>query len=448
MDTILQVQQQHLQIQQQQVTTEADKQQPPKAFTPAQADMSRATGGGAGGAGYQEVGDRMSVQPDVPTLERQREEIVGGGGYRSLEELDRERERRRQELYLEEKHLQRGQQQQQSTGGDYKSLSDLDRQMEHRRQELYLEEKQQQPRALRGAMTADQIEILDEKDLPSAAPTPKEGGGGMIRSMMPSWSSTSTSTTVGAPAAAKPTSDVDQRLQHAAREMGEALVLKAGELKDSAISMTSSFGKKYSTYLPVRFSKAGGTGLTEWERYGKKMDAANRLLVKAERRTNEARNAPPSKAAELYLKANRSRQKALQKALSAQELAGKMKQSMEIKLHEIQRGLTMQRDIWELYGATRLRAQEHLDCAEALLREANATSDATKAAELRNNSIHIRKKAMRKAQKAQKLAEEIQRQSEMRVEELRQRSAGSGTALGSSGSTTTGTGLKAGMGSY
>jgi hypothetical protein len=104
-------------------------------------------------------------------------------------------------------------------------------------------------------MTADQIEILDEKDLPSAAPTSKEGGGGggggMIRSMMPSWSSTSTtSTTVGAPAAAKPTSDVDQRLQHAAREMGEALVLKAGELKDSAISMTSSFGKKYSTYLP------------------------------------------------------------------------------------------------------------------------------------------------------------------------------------------------------
>jgi hypothetical protein len=448
MDTILQVQQQHLQIQQQQVTTEADKQQPPKAFTPAQADMSRATGG-AGGAGYQEVGDRMSVQPDVPTLERQREEIVGGGGYRSLEELDRERERRRQELYLEEKHLQRGQQQQQqSTGGDYKSLSDLDRQMERRRQELYLEEKQQ-PRALRGAMTADQIEILDEKDLPSAAPTSKEGGGGggMIRSMMPSWSSTS-STTVGAPAPAKPTSDVDQRLQHAAKEMGEALVLKAGELKDSAISVTSSFSKKYSTYLPVRFSKAGGTGLTEWERYGKKMDAANRLLVKAERRTNEARNAPPSKAAELYLKANRSRQKALQKALSAQELAGKMKQSMEIKLHEIQRGLTMQRDIWELYGATRLRAQEHLDRAEALLREANATSDATRAAELRNDSIHIRKKAMRKAQKAQKLAEEIQRQSEMRVEELRQRSAGSGTALGSGGSSTTGTGLKAGMGSY
>jgi hypothetical protein len=34
----------------------------------------------------------------------------------------------------------------------------------------------------------------------------------------------------------------------------------------------------------------------------------------------------------------------------------------------------MQRDIWELYGATRLRAQEHLDRAEALLREANATS--------------------------------------------------------------------------
>jgi hypothetical protein len=411
--------------------------------------MSRATGG----AGYQEVGGRMSAQPDVPTLERQREEIVGGGGYRSLEELDRERERRRQELYLEEKHLQRGQQQQQQQstgGGDYKSLSELDRQMERRRQELYLEEKQQQqqPRALRGAMTADQIEILDEKDLPSAAPTPKEGGGGMIRSMMPSWSSTSTTSTTTEVAAAKPTSDVDQRLQHAAKEMGEALVLKAGELKDSAISMTSSFGKKYSTYLPVRFSKAGGTGLTEWERYGKKMDAANRLLVKAERRTNEARNAPPSKAAELYLKANRSRQKALQKALSAQELAGKMKQSMEIKLHEIQRGLTMQRDIWELYGATRLRAQEHLDRAEALLREANATSDATKAAELRNDSIHIRKKAMRKAQKAQKLAEEIQRQSEMRVEELRQRSAGSGTALGSGGSITTGTGIKAGMGSY
>jgi len=439
-------------VQQQLHTPQADQQHLPtatKATIPtAQADMSRATGG----AGYQEVGGRMSAQPDAPTLERQREEFVSGGGYRSLEELDRERERRRQELYLEEKHLQRGQQQ--STGGEYRSLSDLDRQMERRRQERYLEEKQQQqqqPRALKGAMTADQIEIFDEKDLPSAKPTSKEGGGGgMMRSMLPSWSSTSpTTTTVGGPAAAKPTSDVDQRLQHAAKEMGEALVLKAGELKDSAVSMTSSFGKKYSTYLPARFSKVGGAGLTEWERYGKKMDAANRLLVKAERRTNEARNAPPNKAAELYLKANRSRQKALQKALSAQELAGKMKRSMDEQIHEIQRGLTVQRDIWELYGATRLRAQENLDRAEELLREANATSDATRAAELRNDSIHIRKKAMRKAQKAQKLAEEIQRQSEMRVEELRQRSAGSGAALGSSGSgTTTGTGIKAGLGSY
>jgi hypothetical protein len=47
--------------------------------------------------------------------------------------------------------------------------------------------------------------------------------------------------------------------------------------------------------------------LTEWERYGKKMDAANRLLVKAERRTNEARNAPPSKyAASIHTRSPRS----------------------------------------------------------------------------------------------------------------------------------------------
>jgi len=212
MDTIQQVQQLTPQTDQQQ-------QQAPtatKAFTTAQTDMSRATGGAGGGTGYQEVGSRMSVQPDAPMLERQREEIVSGSSYRSLEELDRERERRRQELYLEEKHLQRGQQQ--STGGDYKSMSDLDRQMERRRQELYLEEKQQQqqqPRALRGAMTADQIEILDEKDLPSAAPS--KGGEGMMRSMLPSWSSTSSTSSAVTPAAAKPTSDVDQRLHHAAK---------------------------------------------------------------------------------------------------------------------------------------------------------------------------------------------------------------------------------------
>jgi hypothetical protein len=35
--------------------------------------------------------------------------------------------------------------------------------------------------------------------------------------------------------------------------------------------------------------------MTEWERYGRKMDAANRLLVKAERISNEAKNAPPSR---------------------------------------------------------------------------------------------------------------------------------------------------------
>ena len=48
---------------------------------------------------------------------------------------------------------------------------------------------------------------------------------------------------------------------------------------------------------------------------------------------------------------------------------------------------------------------------------------------MRNDSIHVRKKAIRKARKAQKFAEEIQRQSELRVEELKQRSMGS-TSLG------------------
>ena len=80
------------------------------------------------------------------------------------------------------------------------------------------------------------------------------------------------------------------------------------------------------------------------------------------------------RAAELYLKANKSRQKALQKAMAAQELAGQMKRAIDDKLYQIQRGLPMQRDIWELYGATRLRAQELLDRAEALQRESNATT--------------------------------------------------------------------------
>ncbi len=51
-----------------------------------------------------------------------------------------------------------------------------------------------------------------------------------------------------------------------------------------------------------------------------------------------------------------------------------MKRAIDDKLYQIQRGLPMQRDIWELYGATRLRAQELLDRAEALQRESNATT--------------------------------------------------------------------------
>jgi hypothetical protein len=395
--------------------------------------MSRATGGGG------------QAIIEESTLEWKREEIVSqSGGYRSLDELDRERERKRQELYLEERQREKGgagagrieifderqqqQQQQGSTGGGmagagFKSLDELDRERERKRQELYLEERQREKGGA-GALGADRIEVIDEKDLKAtgamAHPTRATATG--LRSLLPTWSSTT--------GAAKPASEADQRLQHAAKEMSEALVLKAGELKDSAVHMTSSLGKKYSTYLPARFSKAYGGEMPEWERYGRKMDDANRLLVKAERISNEAKNAPPSRAAELYLKANKSRQKALQKAMAAQELAGRMKRAIDDKLYQIQRGLPMQRDIWELYGATRLRAQELLDRAEALQRESNATTDKTKAAELCNDSIHIRKKAIRKAQKAQKFAEEIQRQSELRVEELKQRSMGS-TSLGS-----------------
>lgn len=378
MDTIQQVQQTLQAGQQPPSTTTTTTTLPPKqpiTVTTAQSDMSRATGGG-------------QAIIEESTLERRREEIVseGGGGYRSLDELDRERERKRQELYLEEKQREKG-------GA--------------------------------GALGADRIEVIDEKDLKTTGVMahPARATATGLRSLLPTWSSTTG-------AAARPASEADQRLQHAAKEMSEALVLKAGELKDSAVHMTSSLGKKYSTYLPARFSKAYGAGMTEWERYGRKMDDANRLLVKAERISNEAKNAPPSRAAELYLKANKSRQKALQKAMAAQELAGQMKRAIDDKLYQIQRGLPLQRDIWELYGATRLRAQELLDRAEALQRESNATTDKTKAAELRNDSIHVRKKAIRKARKAQKFAEEIQRQSELRVEELKQRSMGS-TSLGS-----------------
>lgn len=282
MDTIQQVQQTLQAGQQPPITTTTTTTLPPKqpiTVTTAQSDMSRATGGG------------QAIIEEF-TLERRREEIVseGGGGYRSLDELDRERERKRQELYLEEKQREKG-------GA--------------------------------GALGADRIEVIDEKDLKTTGVMahPARATATGLRSLLPTWSSTTG-------AAARPASEADQRLQHAAKEMSEALVLKAGELKDSAVHMTSSLGKKYSTYLPgtparpparpadsecpvcsppvdevvphpsccvcvcaARFSKAYGAGMTEWERYGRKMDDANRLLVKAERISNEAKNAPPSRCA-------------------------------------------------------------------------------------------------------------------------------------------------------
>lgn len=189
--TIQQVQQTLQAGQQPPITTLPPKQ--PITVTTAQSDMSRATGGGG-----------QAIEES--TLERRREEIVSqSGGYRSLDELDRERERKRQELYLEERQREKG-------GA--------------------------------GALGADRIEVIDEKDLKAtgamAHPTRPTATG--LRSLLPTWSSTT--------GAAKPASEADQRLQHAAKEMSEALVLKAGELKDSAVHMTSSLGKKYSTYLP------------------------------------------------------------------------------------------------------------------------------------------------------------------------------------------------------
>jgi len=252
--TIQQVQQTLQAGQQPPITTLPPKQ--PITVTTAQSDMSRATGGGG-----------QAIEES--TLERRREEIVSqSGGYRSLDELDRERERKRQELYLEERQREKGgagagrieifderqqqqqqqQQQQGSTGGGmagvgYKSLDELDRERERKRQELYLEERQREKGGA-GALGADRIEVIDEKDLKAtgamAHPTRPTATG--LRSLLPTWSSTT--------GAAKPASEADQRLQHAAKEMSEALVLKAGELKDSAVHMTSSLGKKYSTYLP------------------------------------------------------------------------------------------------------------------------------------------------------------------------------------------------------
>jgi hypothetical protein len=295
-------------------------------------------------------------------------------------------------------------------------LEELDRERERKRQELYLEEKRREVAArgqtAQSLVNADLIEILDEKDLLPQPQAASRTTGGM-RSLLPSWSASS---------------EADQRLQHAAKEMSEALSLKAGELKDTALHVTSSLSKKY---LPARFSsQTGDSGQNEWEQYGRETDKVNRLIVKAERKVNEAKTAPPHKAAELYLQANKYRQKALHLATRAQELAVNMKKSIDAKVSEIERGATPHRDLWELYGATRLRAQELFDRSEALMREANSSSDKMKSAELHNDAIHLRKKACRKAKKAQKFAAEVQRQSELKVEELTRAgaSAGSGSA--------------------
>jgi hypothetical protein len=344
--------------------------------------MSKATGGGGGGG----VSGESAFEH---IIEARRGEIVSDHAYRSLEELDRERERKRQELYLEDKRREVS-----ARGQTAQSL-----------------------------VNADLIEILDEKDLlpqrePAAASSRAASG---MRSLLPSWPASS---------------EADQRLQHAAKEMGEALSLKAGELKDTALHVTSSLSKKY---LPARFSsKTGDSGQADWERYGRKMDKVNSLIVKAERKVNEAKTAQPHNAAELYLQANAYRQKALHLATRAQGLAANMKKSIDAKVSEIERGATPHRDLWELYGATRLRAQELFDRSEALRREANSSSDKMKSAELHNDAIHLRKKACRKAKKAQKLAAEVQKQSEQRVEELTQR-----TLAGNSSGSASGAGMAA-----
>lgn len=87
-----------------------------------------------------------------------------------------------------------------------------------------------------------------------------------------------------------------------------------------------------------------------------------------------------------------------------------------------------------------LLVQDLLDRSNTLFKEANATTgkyfwwlsdqqaipihdaDRMKAAELRTEAIHIRKKAHRKAKKMLNFAEEIQKQSEDKVIELREKS--------------------------
>jgi len=282
------------------------------------------------------------------------------------------------------------------------SLDELDLERERKRKELYLEERQAEFRTSQHTPTTSmKIEILDEKELQqSLAKSRGESGGLGVRSLF-KWA---------------PTSSADQRLQHAAKEMGEAIVVKAGEIKDRAVN---SLGK-YKTYLPGRFGMTSTkTSQNDWERYGAKMDKVNRLLVKAERKTFEARNAPPTRSAELYVQSNLCKQKALNKALKAQQIAQAMERSSEERVNTIKCGIPTKRDIWELYGATKVLTQELIEQAEELMRQSNATSEKLKATELRNNAIHLRKKALRKAEKTHTFAQEILKQNEAKITELK-----------------------------
>jgi len=277
-----------------------------------------------------------------------------------------------------------------------RSLTSIELERDRRIREHYIQEKWQQQQQQQGSSGKRVlIELLDEGDLDSFA---------RQRSGVPANTATAS----------------DLRLQQAAKQMGESLYQKAGELKDTALSFTSSIGKRYSSYLPS-FPGRVGQSDSAWEKYARTLAKADDFMFRAERKTLGARKAQPQdRSAELHLQANKLRNKALQKALKAQQIAASMKQSSERKLMEIQQGLSSHKDTWELYGATMLRVQELLHRSDALFAEANSTWDKMKAAELRTDAIHIRKKALRKAKKLCQFADEIQKHTDHKVEELRQ----------------------------
>jgi len=130
---------------------------------------------------------------------------------------------------------------------------------------------------------------------------------------------------------------VDQnRLTNAARELKDAAWQRAVTVKDTGVQ----YAYKWGSTVQQRWL-GGGMGMSTWETYGRKKKRSMQLYEQAEQKLREARMAPPDRAPQLYLEANMLKQKALKRAISAQQLADKMKRKSECQAQRIRQTTPM-----------------------------------------------------------------------------------------------------------